>query len=81
MAEQRPPENELLARFRAAPEAYWLGGLAAAFLLALAARVGWRQGWRALTAPGMQWLRLARALLRAMQLAAEISRPKRADES
>ena len=73
-------ETELNLRGSMPPDALWIGGVGAALLLVLAARILFRQGRGSPIPSGLQWLRLARALLRFLQLAAEISRESSGDE-
>ena len=75
MAHPRAEDETVLDLRESMPrDALWMGGVAVALLLILAARILLRQGRGALAPHGLQWLRLARALLRFLQLAAEISR-------
>lgn len=51
----------------------WVGGAGVMLLLILAVRIWIKQGWRSFAPNGLLWLRLARSLLRFLQLATEIS--------
>ena len=66
MALTKPKGAERVKESGAAEKSdvYWLTGAGVGILLILSLRIGLRHGWGGLNRNGLQWLQLARALVR-----------------